>query len=149
MLLNRESIAIQSAVLDETLNLLAEAKAYLQRHSPVPMTLDLVRRIEGHLASPESKTSLRIARENATEIDLRKQARFGSSYNVVGLPVLEVMVNGDTVHVQMGKAFTAHGGSKVRNAQADEVLRLLEKGVSIDVSQVRPSVDNHKEDGRD
>ena len=79
---------------------------------------------------------------------MRQQTRIGSSYNIVGLPVLEIMVKGDTVHVQMGKAFTVHGELQGRNAQADELLHLLEKGVSIEVSQVKPSVDNHKDDGR-
>lgn len=132
---NRETVAIQSAVLHDTLTLLAEAGAYLKRHSPVPMTVDLVRRIDQHLASPETKASHRVALENASEIELRQQPRLGKSYNVVGLPIVEVIVQGETVKVQVGKAFADHGELTGKQAvQADELFHLLKNGIAIDVS---------------
>ena len=92
---------IKSASFQDSLMMLREAAEYLKRLPSVPSTYHLINKIEAFVQCPESQASLRISQEHSQEVELRKKVRAASFENVLGLPVIEVEVQGDSVKMHL------------------------------------------------
>ena len=87
-----------AAVLGDTLELLAEVSDYLGRLPHVPVTKELIKKIEAHQNDPGALTAMRIAKQIETEA----QSRVVGLYTPAGLPLLEVEVQGNTLRLKIG-----------------------------------------------
>ena len=102
-----------AAVLGDTLELLAEAADYLVRLPHVPLTKELIDKIEAHQLDSGVLTAMRIAKQ----LEAEAQSRVVSLYTPAGLPLLEVEVHGDVVRLKIGSEPVRRG-----------VLKRLENG---------------------
>ena len=102
-----------AAVLGDTLDLLAEVSDYLGRLPHIPVTKELIGKIEAHQNDPGALTAMRIAKQIETEA----QSRVVGLYTPAGLPLMEVEVQADMVRIKIGLEPIRRG-----------VLRRLEQG---------------------
>jgi hypothetical protein len=124
--------------------MLANVSAYLKRLPPVPVTLDLVRQIDAHLAEPQLLAVKRVARENEREEQLRRLSRSARTYSSSGLPMLQVSVEGESLHLKLHSEYVEYGrASGTLHQQAEDLLQLLERGLQLpltpDLAIGRPS----------
>ena len=118
----------QSTVLKDTLDLLSEVTLYLKRLPHVPTTLQLIRKIENHLGNPDT-LSAGIA---AKELERRKKTRTAGSYTESGLPVIEVEVRGDFVHLQLGNALIRYSENEnMRDDLTRLAIQQLRSGIQL------------------
>ena len=87
-----------AAVLGDTLELLAEVSDYLGRLPHVPVTKELINKIEAHQNNPGALTAMRIAKQ----IEAEAQSRVVGLYTPAGLPLIEVEVQADMVRLKIG-----------------------------------------------
>ena len=87
-----------AAVLGDTLELLVEVSDYLSRLPRVPMTQELINKIEAHQNDPGALTAMRIAKQ----IEAEAQSRVVGLYTPAGLPLLEMEVQGNTLRLKIG-----------------------------------------------
>lgn len=85
------------ATLNDTLQLLEEVSAYLKRLPLVPITAELVRKVDAHLQSPETVSAHRLSQEH----ERAQRARRGCIVTPLGLPLVEVEVYADRVQIQV------------------------------------------------
>lgn len=102
-----------AAVLGDTLELLAEVSDYLSRLPNVPVTRELIKKIDAHQNDPGALTAMRIAKQ----IEAEAQSRVVGLYTPAGLPLMEVEVQADMVRLKIGPEHIRRG-----------VLRRLEQG---------------------
>ena len=102
-----------AAVLGDTLELLAEVSDYLGRLPHVPVTKELINKIEAHQNNPGALTAMRIAKQ----IEAEAQSRVVGLYTPAGLPLIEVEVQADMVRLKIGPEPVRRGA-----------LRRLEEG---------------------
>lgn len=102
-----------AAVLSDTLELLAEVSDYLSRLPNVPVTRELIKKIDAHQNDPGALTAMRIAKQ----IEAEAQSRVVGLYTPAGLPLMEVEVQADMVRPKIGPESIRRG-----------VLRRLEQG---------------------
>lgn len=100
MSITREDLMSQQAVTLETLQLLQETVDYLNRLPPVPVTRELTRKLQAHLDAPHVLGAQREASFAEQEASLR-HAR---SYSPAGLPLFEVISDGEFVYYKAGSA---------------------------------------------
>lgn len=97
---NENEVSTDS-VLQDALILLDEVSSYLKRLPAVPITLQLARKVDAFTADPFQKTTIRIAKESASEREMRSQTRSAATFTPAGLPVIQVEVNGDVVRLSL------------------------------------------------
>ena len=89
--------ASAQATLTDTLKLLEEVSTYLKRLPHVPVTAQLVRKIDAHLESPETISARRLA----TEHERAQGARSAVFFDALGVPLVELEVYADRVTIQI------------------------------------------------
>lgn len=92
---------IKSASFQDSLMMLDEVAEYLKLLPSVPSTYHLINKIEAFVQSPESQATLRLSREHSQEVELRNKVRSASFETVLGLPVIEVEVQGDSLKMTL------------------------------------------------
>lgn len=128
------SKAFEAAEISDTFTLLEQCAAYLKRMPPVQVTLEMIRKIEGHLAQPEVFTAQRLASLNAKEMELRHQVRTGRSFAPSGAPLFEVEIHGNHVRVRVHESFLKEGDSpEKRQATALALMDTLAAGIDLEV----------------
>lgn len=129
----QESRDLQLAcvALESTLELVREANDYLKRLPAVPVTRQLITRIDNHLDHGETTTARQLATENAAEAKLREQLREAVSYSASGLPIINVKVQGETVVLHLGLDRIEQYPEEVRKAIKRDVLMQLYRGLEL------------------
>lgn len=102
------------STLKDTLHLLQEVSAYLKRLPHVPITAELVRKVDAHLQSPETISSLRLAHEH----EKMETARCATVLSSLGMPLIEFEVYPHSLKVQI---------TPVRHFQASAIDQLFAK----------------------
>ena len=129
---NENQVSTES-VLQDALLLLDEVSSYLKRLPTVPVTLQLARKVDDFTADPHRKTAIRIAKESASEQEMRSQTRSAATFTPAGLPVIQVEVNGDVVRLSLADTFAIH--ADIESVQdyglVHTALRQLESGVEL------------------
>ena len=92
--MRNENEVSTDSVLQDALILLDEVSSYLKRLPAVPITLQLARKVDAFTADPFRKTAIRIAKESASEQEMRSQTRSAATFTPAGLPVIQVEVKG-------------------------------------------------------
>jgi hypothetical protein len=125
------------SVLQDALLLLDEVSSYLKRLPTVPVTLQLARKVDGFTADPHRRTAIRIAKETASELEMRSQTRSAVTFTPAGLPLIKVAVNGDVVRISLAETFAKHAdvGSNIDNGLVNTAIRQLESGVELTLDQ--------------
>ncbi|CAN7636742.1 hypothetical protein LJR129_004906 [Acidovorax sp. LjRoot129] len=85
------------ATLNDTLKLLEEVSAYLKRLPHVPITAELVRKLDAHLQTPETMSARRLAEEH----ERAQRARGAAILSPLGVPLVELEVYADRVKIQI------------------------------------------------
>lgn len=98
-----------AATLNDTLSLLAEVSQYLQRLPHVPLTKELIDKIDAHVQHPENRTAMRVA----GQLEHEAQARCAGVYTVTGLRVFEAEVKGDQLWLKFGPPAIHHHATKL------------------------------------
>lgn len=106
-----------SAVLADTLTLLQEASDYLARLPRVPMTQQLIAKLEAHQRDPATMTAKRVA----AQLENEQQARCAAAYTAYGLPVISCEVDGNKLRLKMGTAPSSR----------ERVIKMLEAGCEL------------------
>ncbi|WP_087866050.1 hypothetical protein [Comamonas thiooxydans] len=88
------------AVLVDTLSLLQEASDYLKRLPRVPITQQLIAKLEAHQLAPATLTARRVAEQ----LEHEKLARCAAAYTTYGLPIIECEVQGNALRMKLGHA---------------------------------------------
>lgn len=88
------------AVLVDTLKLLQEASDYLTRLPRVPVTQQLIAKLEAHQSAPATLTARRVAEQ----LEHEKQARCAAAYTAFGVPIIECEVQGNKLRMKLGNA---------------------------------------------
>ena len=129
---NENEVSTDS-VLQDALILLDEVSSYLKRLPAVPITLQLARKVDAFTADPFRKTAIRIAKESASEQEMRSQTRSAATFTPAGLPVIQVEVKGDVVRLSLADAFTKRSvlESVQDSGLVHTALRQLETGVEL------------------
>ncbi|MES2027396.1 MAG: hypothetical protein V4448_17760 [Pseudomonadota bacterium] len=91
------SQARQESVTIETLDLLQKTVDYLKRLPKVPITHDLIREIDSHLANP----GVSAARREAETQELLASMRVAQQFSPAGLVLFEVVVEASQVTVKV------------------------------------------------
>lgn len=122
--------ALTSSTLQDTLQLLGEVSEYLKRLPHVPVTRQLIDRIDAHILSPETHTARRLSMELSAETELRQMTRVAASYTASGLPIIEVAVQGDSVRMKLEQAhLSGPDGEQIAQSLRDMAARQLERGL--------------------
>ncbi len=118
----------QETVTLETLSLLTKTVDYLKRLPAVPVTRDLIKEIEHHLADP----SVLAARREAEAADLLSSKRVAQSFGASGQLRFEAVVEGSTVTIKVPPNTLPPG-------QIDRRMEQLADGVAMDLEPPRTS----------
>lgn len=128
------SKAFEAAEISDTFTLLEQCAAYLRRMPPVQVTLEMIRKIEGHLAQPEVFTAQRLASLNGKEMELRHQVRTARTLAPSGAPLFEVEIQGNRVRMRVHEAYLQESASPAtRQAAALALMDMLAAGVEFEV----------------
>ena len=125
--------AVDSLVLADSLNLLAEVSGYLKRMPAVPATVQLVRDIDKYLEDPKTIVAKRLALACEQEMDLRQQFRTAATFTPAGVPVLKVQVVGDTVSLKLGDGYNNPSEAPQRQRLVSLAVRQLSQGIALDL----------------
>ena len=128
------SKAFGAAEISDTFTLLEQCATYLRRMPPVQLTLEMIRKIEDHLAQPEVFTVQRLASLNSKEMELRHQVRTARNFAPSGAPLFEVEIQGNRVRVRVHDAYLQESGSPaLRQAKALTLMDMLSAGVELEL----------------
>ncbi|MGP1692296.1 MAG: hypothetical protein ACTS6O_07300 [Giesbergeria sp.] len=105
------------AVLVDTLKLLQEASDYLTRLPRVPVTQQLISKLEAHQRDPATLTAQRVAEQIAHE----QQARCAAAYTAFGLPIIACEVQGNKLRMKLGTSPSAR----------ERAIKMLEAGCEL------------------
>ena len=112
----------QETVTLESLDLLQQTVDYLRRMPVVPVTRDLIRQIDAHLADP----GVRAARREAEAADLLASRRTGGMFTPAGQHAYLLVVEGSKATITVPILNLEPDYEAKRMAQLDE-------GVTIDI----------------
>lgn len=118
-MLNR---AKQESVTVATLNLLQKTVDYLNRLPVVPITRELIREIDAHLAAPETKAS----RREAEVAELLSSKRVAGRYTPCGQIAFSVVVEG-------GKVTITAPENSIPPGHLDKRMEQLANGITMDL----------------
>ena len=118
--------AKQETVTLETLGLLRKTVDYLKRLPVVPVTRDLIKEIEAHLADP----GVAAARREAEAAELLSSTRVARSFSASGQMRFEAVVEGSTVTIKVPPMSLPPG-------QLDRRMEQLADGVTMDLESPR------------
>ncbi|MDP3521282.1 MAG: hypothetical protein Q8S02_11740 [Hydrogenophaga sp.] len=128
------SKAFEAAEISDTFTLLEQCAAYLRCMPPVQVTLEMIRKIEDHLAQPEVFTAQRLGSLNSKVMELRHQVRTARNFAPSGTPLFEVEVQGNRVRVRVHEAYLQESGSPaMHQANALKLMDMLASGVELEV----------------
>lgn len=114
--------AKQESVTLETLGLLQRTVDYLKRLPVVPVTRNLIKEIEAHLADP----GVAAARREAEAAELSSSRRFAQSFSPAGQVRFEALVEGSTVTIKVPPMSLLPG-------RLDRRLEQLTEGVTMEL----------------
>ena len=118
--------------LQDALQILGDVSAYLKRLPHVPVTRELINRVDAYLSSPETHTAQRLASEQASESYLRHQIRTAATCSALGLPIIELSVQGDIAKISLGRTHSKYDeDGEFYKSTLDHAMRQLEKGVEL------------------
>lgn len=113
----------QESVTLETLDLLQKTADYLKRLPVVPVTRELIREIDAHLADP----SVASARREAEAADLLASKRVAQSFSPAGQVLFKAVVEDGKVTIQVPPIKFVRG-------HPDKRMERLADGVTIDLA---------------
>lgn len=122
---------VTSVALRSTLELTQEVSQYLKRLPPVPVTRQLIDRIDHHLGHAETLAAVNLAKQIEQEGNARQQLRQAISYSNAGLGVLKVCVQGDTVQLRFALDRIEDHDEQFRKIYKREVLMQLYRGLEL------------------
>lgn len=119
---------IQSASLQDAIQMLEEAVDYLKRLPVVPSTYQLINKIKNFIDNPNTNTAHRLSKEHSKEVELRKIVRTGCFETLLGATVIEVEVQGDSLKMSLPFHHTWR-----------TAISQLKKGVVLELKTLKPT----------
>ena len=116
--------AKQETVTLETLGLLKKTLDYLRRLPLAPVTRDLIKEIEAHLADP----GVAAARREAESAELLSSTRVAQSFSASGQVRFEAVIDGSTVTIKAPPNTLPPG-------QLDRRMEQLAEGITMDLER--------------
>lgn len=122
-----------AAELQDALKLLADVSAYLKRLPHVPMTRELINRVDAYTADPQTHSAQRREAETIHETQMRHQARGAITRSpTLCLPVIELSVQGDVAWIGLGTDHVQHDlDGRMHRSLIDQAVKQLEAGVEL------------------